>query len=914
MSLYTLVLPLLVLVSITSASHFWGGTISFTPKGRNPDGSYRVDFRYKHTFDSCSQSLYWGTCRSGQCGSQTNLELGIIDDSNGRYSYQYNWCQKEGVMTRSLWSDRPFQLTANSCCWVSLRNSIVYWDLPILVDLGVRSDTNEPNSSPHATMISFVRVPQNCPRAYNFIGCDPDGDKFRCGTSRSLPSGFHLDQNTCNLHYTAWGSTGYYGFELYVEDFPNQHISLTYSDGTQSIRGPLHAGRRRRAPWGGWYNQTSTPPISTPLATNHYTPWLSSTTSTPSTTTTTTNPTTPWWGGWFQTTIAPTTTASPTTPWWGWYQTQRITTAPTTTASPTTPWWGWYQTQRITTAPTTTASPTTPWWGWYQTQRITTAPTTTASPTTPWWGWYQTQRITTAPTTTASPTTPLWWWYQTQRITSAPTPRTTTTTTTSPPATSNPWSHYGTPLSRLPLQFVVLVDVPAPSCSEGVYLPKFLHPTPNNRERLHAAINQELEIRINATASVSVVRDLIISGPLNITKDRTTSGEFVLRWTPRTDDLGQHFPICFIAESKLGANFYQSEMRCVVVEVEHHQFAPEANVICSENFMAIELETSISESITLHVDHLRLNDPSCTLYSNGTHVFANMSLNTCGTTMEEDDDSLFFKNEIVSFDNQNDVITRINQVEFQFFCKYPKKSSVTLEFDTHRGPYVFIQKGFGTFSYQFEFFRSSQFQYRRDPKSYPLEYGLGERMYMQIEGISSVNNTELFVESCKASPSDDPQAQTSYSIIENGCKKDETVQFYSNHDNKVQFGMKAFKFIGWHDQVFITCSVILCEAGNPNTRCSQGCTNATASPAVHHHHRREAPIQTTSHYVSQGPVRLSRSADIRDAPSTVINNGLNMNLVVIAGCLLIVSAMVCGAVIYTKRPKIAYQPLPTSDS
>ncbi|XP_062404750.1 ZP domain-containing protein-like [Sardina pilchardus] len=349
-------------------------------------------------------------------------------------------------------------------------------------------------------------------------------------------------------------------------------------------------------------------------------------------------------------------------------------------------------------------------------------------------------------------------------------------------------------------------------------------------------------------------------------------------------------------------------MRCVVVEVEHHQFVPEANVICTENFMAIELETSISESIQLHVDHLRLNDPSCTLYSNGTHVFANMSLNTCGTTVEEDQDSLFFKNEIVSFDNQSNVITRINQVEFQFFCKYPKRSNVTLEFDTHRGPYAFVQKGFGTFSYQFEFFHSSQFQYRRDPNSYPLEYSLGEMMYMQIEGMSSVNNTELFVESCKASPSDDPQAHTSYTIIENGCKKDETVKFYSNHDNKVKFGMKAFKFIGWYDQVFITCSVILCEAGNPNTRCSQGCTNATASPAVHHHHRREAPIQTTSHYISQGPVRLGRSADTRDAPSTVLNNGLNMNLVVIAGCLLMVSA-----VIYTKRPKIVYQPLPISD-
>lgn len=44
MSLYTLVLlVLLLVVSFTTASHFWGGTISYTPKGRNPDGSYRVE-------------------------------------------------------------------------------------------------------------------------------------------------------------------------------------------------------------------------------------------------------------------------------------------------------------------------------------------------------------------------------------------------------------------------------------------------------------------------------------------------------------------------------------------------------------------------------------------------------------------------------------------------------------------------------------------------------------------------------------------------------------------------------------------------------------------------------------------------------------------------------------------------------
>lgn len=51
-----------------------------------------------------------------------------------------------------------------------------------------------------------------------------------------------------------------------------------------------------------------------------------------------------------------------------------------------------------------------------------------------------------------------------------------------------------------------------------------------------------------------------------------------------------------------------------------------------EKFMAFALEKS--SVIGLHEDHLRLNDPNCTLYSNGTHVLANMSLTTCGTMME----------------------------------------------------------------------------------------------------------------------------------------------------------------------------------------------------------------------------------------------------------------------------------------
>lgn len=49
----------------------------------------------------------------------------------------------------------------------------------------------------------------------------------------------------------------------------------------------------------------------------------------------------------------------------------------------------------------------------------------------------------------------------------------------------------------------VSVDGPAPSCTEGEYLPRFLHPTPHNGEHLQTRVNQELEIRIKAFASLS---------------------------------------------------------------------------------------------------------------------------------------------------------------------------------------------------------------------------------------------------------------------------------------------------------------------------------------------------------------------------------------------------------------------------
>ncbi|XP_047436359.1 uncharacterized protein LOC125005226 [Mugil cephalus] len=754
---------LLTLVSLASASHHYGGTVSFAYKGRNPDGTLMVDIHNRATFTTC-QYPQSTVCYSGNCGSLRTSQRVVLDSGTNGPVSSGQWCETEQIEKRVLYTDKPFQMRSASCCWVTTRNGVNDWRLSTFVDLGKRSDTGEPNRSPDTAILPLLRVPQNCPRSYKLMDFDPDGDRVRCRygndpnlecSSCHLPSGFQLDENSCTLHYdnSTSADSRVFGLEMVVEDFPRQHITLQYTDGTSATRFPPLARRKREA--------TITWPITTTVA-----PWM----------------------------------------------------------------------------------------------------------------------------------------------TTAMTPRPTTTTTTAPTTTST--SYHGTPLSRLSLQFSFLVDPSVPSCEEGLYLPKFLDPTPRNGARLEAEVNKELEIRIKAQASYSTLQNIIMSGPANLAKHKTTHDEFVIRWTPVTDGLNDHYAICFAVESTSGSRVYQSEMRCVVVSVvkEHVK----VDVICTEFNMTVIVDKSTFSG--LDEDHLRLsesNNVDCNLStrSNSTHIIGTFPLNACGTQIEEDETNLMFKNLITTYDNSSRLITRHHQLEVQFYCSYPKTGNVTAGFTAHRKNVTVWEKGFGKFTYQFEFYDDQTYLRMKDENTYPLEYDIGSRIYMEIDATSSVNNTVMFVESCSAAPYDIPNYQNTYSIIENGCNVDPTIQIHSpDKPTQFRFSLEAFKFIGLHDQVYISCSLMMCEAGNSNTRCSKGCIRSTQA---NNRRKREATIESTKHFVSQGPLRLRRSAE--SSGHEVVN--LNLNLAFMAGCLLAAVGMVCGVVVYkTKISKVKYQPLSTIES
>uniref|UniRef100_A0A8C1T6G6 ZP domain-containing protein n=1 Tax=Cyprinus carpio TaxID=7962 RepID=A0A8C1T6G6_CYPCA len=451
-----------------------------------------------------------------------------------------------------------------------------------------------------------------------------------------------------------------------------------------------------------------------------------------------------------------------------------------------------------------------------------------------------------------------------------------------------------TALSQVPLQFAVEILPPSQGCVPGVNKPSFLTPTPLHGDVHHAAVGEAHEITLRAQISDSSIYDFQVSGPSNMSKTLTSESNGVLvatlTWTPQETDLYRRVPVCFAADTLHS----QSEMRCIIVAVAKARvLSGDAKVICEDNSISIVVSKATMDGIDQN--WLQLRDPTCSLTSNDTHILGTMSLNTCGTTMDDSGDFIVFKNEINSFENPNAVITRRNQVKFGFSCQYPKMAIVSNGYVNHKSDYIFTESSFGTFGYAFEIFTDSSFDSQVDPSLYPVQVQLMDQLYMGIEAHTALPEVTLFVESCRATPEDNPFSAVFYDIIKDGCVMDETVMVYPSVSTKYDFQIQAFKFTGGFDEVYISCSVILCAKDSLNSRCAQGCLGQAAR-----RRRRDVSQETSRHYITQGPLRVARQA--RNAAS---NDGgflhMSTSTGVFAGLFVVSIVVLVGILVYNAR-------------
>ncbi|XP_069821918.1 uncharacterized protein [Dendropsophus ebraccatus] len=771
----------------------------------------------------------------------------------------------------------------SSCCWVSNNDFESGWQLITSVDLGIRSDTRMPNSSPLTTIIPIIRIPQNCATTINLLGHDPDGDLVSCRYGYSYEEcsicsrKFQIDKNQCTLSIPSGMKTGSYVVELILEDFPNKNIYLTYNDGTRVYKYRPINRKSRELPedskkyyWGTteqpdyFWTEAIESTMTTALdyITEAVTDILTEETS--------------YYYSTKETTVYPeiqTTTDSYTTD---------VETSPFVTTTP----------HYSTTEGTTSATQTTTYY--YTTEeeiQTTTDSYTTDIETSPF--------VTTTPhysttegTTSATQTTTYYYTTEgeiqtTLAVTDLPqtsTQHISTQAETFPYETTG-WDFYPNTdspiymhsLSRISLQFLVDVTSSVPSCTLGHYRPKFILPTPHQGERLLTNAGSVFQLHLSAQAVYESVSDFKVSGPSGLTKSftgksRSSTKSMVVEWTPSKNSVGDHVPFCFVAET---SNGYQSEMRCVIAVVGPSSL-DNIELICHENTMT--LIAAKSSDHELYENQFRLNDPKCLVSSNSTHLVASVAYNTCGTETVETEHDIVFKNQATSFSSRFSVITRKHGVSIPFNCSFPKKNRVSASFLAHKSDYVFTEAGFGNFTYKFQFFTDDRFA--EVETQFPLEVTLRELIYMEIQVSSSVPNVELFVESCKATPHDNPNDPTFYDLIQNGCIKDETVVVYSSTRTQYRFAMEAFAFIGEYNEVYLSCTVILCKFGALGTRCAKQCITKSLEEFNRQRHKRSVNSESQQHFISQGPVKMKRqspsNADLGEAAS------LNVNTLVIS--------------------------------
>lgn len=129
---------------------------------------------------------------------------------------------------------------------------------------------------------------------------------------------------------------------------------------------------------------------------------------------------------------------------------------------------------------------------------------------------------------------------------------------------------------------------------------------------------------------------------------------------------------------------------------------------------------------------------------------------------------MVFKNRINSYVLPGEVIVRRRTIKIDFSCEFPKTISISSYYNLHNADYIFTESSFGSFGYTFDIYRDGNFTTKVEPSAYPVQVKLMDMIYMGIQAKSELPNVTLFVESCRATPDDNPDNTLFYDLIQNG--------------------------------------------------------------------------------------------------------------------------------------------------
>ncbi|XP_063966472.1 deleted in malignant brain tumors 1 protein-like isoform X2 [Lytechinus pictus] len=337
------------------------------------------------------------------------------------------------------------------------------------------------------------------------------------------------------------------------------------------------------------------------------------------------------------------------------------------------------------------------------------------------------------------------------------------------------------------------------------------------------------------------------------------------------------------------------------------------NLHCDSTSMTLIMDKDLLE-IGDHASDVHFDDESCVgYYHDMSHVAITTPYDGCGTKQEVTEDSVIYTNMVTFYKprpqiGSDGVITREHYLQTIVRCSLEREQVLGVFYEPKTGIVLIEEEGYGEFSLSLERYTGPGFNQLTNDTGKVI---LGTPLYYGIQ-LASVANLTLLADSCWATNSPNPLSYARYDIIDGGCGVDSTVYIPGWFSQSFTgFKVDAFAFIRDYEEVFIHCSILICDNEDPDNRCSQGCVSRY----------RRSPQLTGSrskpHTITSGPIsdasRFEQAMMIDSDGDGAENFGPPMITVMCAFSVFVALTVILSLMIMRMRrnrpEQIGYQPV-----
>ncbi|XP_066047721.1 deleted in malignant brain tumors 1 protein [Chamaea fasciata] len=243
---------------------------------------------------------------------------------------------------------------------------------------------------------------------------------------------------------------------------------------------------------------------------------------------------------------------------------------------------------------------------------------------------------------------------------------------------------------------------------------------------------------------------------------------------------------------------------------------------CLPDYMHVVVSRRYLRSQGYSAEGVTLSDNRCRPTVTSQEVVFNIPYNGCGTTQEENNDTINYSNTI-RVESSGHIIKRKKNINLHVSCKMLRKSWQQVVYAAEDTVEV-NEFQFGRYDMNITFYNSPAFQ--QQVRSSPYYIDLNQNLYLQACLHSSDPNLKVVVDTCVASPDPRDFNTLAYYLVKNRCPRDPSYStFRSPSSHFARFKFNAFEFMSQHPSVYLKCQMLVCRLGDYSSRCYRGCSS-----------------------------------------------------------------------------------------